>query len=172
MTRPPIVVVLVALVMIALGETSGAALSTLRGPLARYAGDRITANAAVHGLTGSAEYDDEVRRRASFAFEAGLSFFHTHAEGVGLIVLFVSTVTANVVAWRPARALVYALVTGGGLFPLGYLAYAGSVLELGREAGIELAERWILTPLGSSVIAGLVALVAILIASLARHRPA
>jgi len=32
------------------------------------------------------------------------------------------------------------------------------VLELGRDAGTELAERWLLTPLGISAIAGLVGL--------------
>ena len=46
----------------------------------------------------------------------------------------------------------------GGLFPLGYLVYGAAVLELGRDAGIELAERWILTPLGVSAIAGLAGL--------------
>jgi len=172
MKRPPIVVVFVALTMMTLGETSGAALSELRQPLARYASARITANTTAHGLTGSAEYDDEVRQRAIFAFEAGLSFLHTHAEGLGLIVLFVSTVTATVVPWRIARGVLYALVAGGGLFPLGYLAYAVAVLELGRDAGIELAERRILTPLGSAVIAGVFVLTTTLIARLARQRAA
>jgi len=32
------------------------------------------------------------------------------------------------------------------------------VLELGRDAGIELAERWILAPLGIAAIAGLAGL--------------
>jgi hypothetical protein len=39
----------------------------------------------VPGLTGAAEYDDEVRARTVFAAEAGLSFFHTHAEGLGVV---------------------------------------------------------------------------------------
>jgi len=38
------------------------------------------------------------------------------------------------------------------------------VLERGREAGIEMAERYILTPLGSAVIVGLVALAALIVA--------
>ena len=41
------------------------------------------------------------------------------------------------------------------LFPLGYLVYAFAVLERGRDGGVELAERWVLTPLGGLVIVGL-----------------
>ena len=55
----------------------------------RWAAARVAANAAAHGVSGSAEYDDEVRARAVYSAEAGLSFFHTHAEGLGLILFFV-----------------------------------------------------------------------------------
>src|SRR2546428_7860729 len=78
--RPPLAVVLVAVVVIALGETGGAAMSRLKPQIERYATARVAANPQTHGLSGSAEYDDEVRDRAVFAVEAGLSFFHTHAE--------------------------------------------------------------------------------------------
>ena len=156
--RPPLGVVLVALVMLALGETAGAAMSRLKPEIQRYAAARIAANAAAHGFSGSAEYDDEVRERAIFTAEAGLSFFHLHAEGVGLVLFFTSTLVASAVPWRRARAALYLLLTLGGLFPLGYLVYGAAVLELGRDAGIDLAERWILTPLGISAIAGLVGL--------------
>src|SRR5882724_2377839 len=69
-------------------------------------------------------------------------------------------------AWRGRRSrpvlrervVLYLLLTLGGLFPLGYLVYGAAVLEMGRDAGIELAERWILTPLGVAAIAGLVGL--------------
>ena len=53
--------------------------------------------------------------------------------------------------------------TVGALFPLGYLVYGAAVLEAGRDAGIELAERWVLTPLGSAAILGLVGLVLALV---------
>src|SRR5881296_2803440 len=143
--RPPLAVVLVAVVVIALGETGGAAMSRLKPQIERYVAARVAANPQTHGLSGSAEYDDEVRDRAVFAVEAGLSFFHTHAEGVGLIVLFVSTLVASVATWRTARRALYTLIAIGGLFPLGYLVYGFAALELGRDAAIELAETWILT---------------------------
>jgi hypothetical protein len=158
-SRPPLVVVFVAIVVIALGELGGAVLSQLRPATARWAAARIAANPAVHGLTGSAEYDDTVRERTVFATEAGLSFFHIHAEGTGLVLFFAATLVASVVRARAARAALYGLLTLGALFPLGYLVYALAVLGLGRDGGIELAETWVLTPLGSAAIAGLIGLV-------------
>jgi hypothetical protein len=157
--RPPLIVVFVAIVVIALGELGGAVLSQLRPATARWAAARITANPTVHGLTGSAEYDDAVRERTVFATEAGLSFFHTHAEGTGLVLFFAATLVASVVPPRAVRAALYALLALGALFPLGYLLYALAVLGLGRDSGIDLAETWVLTPLGSAAIAGLIGLV-------------
>ncbi|MBI4636843.1 MAG: hypothetical protein HY727_10890 [Candidatus Rokubacteria bacterium] len=171
MRRPPLVVILVGLLMIALGETGGAAMSQLRPQIDRHARARIAANAGAHGLAGSVEYDTEVTARAVFAVEAGLSFFHTHAEGIGTVVLLVGTVVASAVPWRRARGVLQALLAAGGLFPLGYLAYGAAVLELGRDAGVELAERYVLTPLGSSVITGLAGLaLALVVALVARRR--
>jgi hypothetical protein len=156
--RPPLVVVFVAIVVIALGELGGAVLSQLRPATARWAAARIAANPQAHGLTGSAEYDDTIRERTVFAAEAGLSFFHTHAEGTGLVLFFAATLVASVVRRRTLRAVLYALLTVGALFPLGYLVYTLAVLQLGRESGIELAERWVLTPVGSAAIVGLLGL--------------
>jgi hypothetical protein len=86
---------------------------------------------------------------------------------MGLVLFFVSTLVASVVAGRRARAALYTLLTAGALFPLGYLTYALAVLELGRDSGIQLAETWLLTPLGVAAIAGLLGLAA----ALTRHRP-
>jgi hypothetical protein len=144
--------------VIGLGETGGAAMARFRPQIERYASARVAANAQAHGLSGSPEYDDEVRDRAVFSVEAGLSFFHTHAEGVGLVLFFASTLVATAVSWRHARAVLYVALTAGALFPLGYLVYGAAVLEVGRDAGIELAERWVLTPLGSAAIVGLLGL--------------
>ena len=156
--RPPLVVVFIAIVVIALGELSGAVLSQFRPATARWAAARIAANPQAHGLTGSAEYDETIRERTVFTAEAGLSFFHTHAEGMGLVLFFSATLVATVVRARAGRAVLYTLLSVGALFPLGYLVYTLAVLQLGRESGIELAERWVLTPLGSAAIIGLIGL--------------
>ena len=158
MRRPPLVVVFVALAVITLGEASGALVGLLRPAVARWAATQVTARPLAHGLTGSAEYDDEVRDRAVFATEAGLSFLHTHAEGMGLVAFFAATLVASVVGPRRVRALLYVLLTAGALFPAGYLVYALAVLLCGRDSGVALAETWVLTPLGPAALLGLVGL--------------
>lgn len=162
MRRPPLPLILVAIAMLALGETAGALLSPLRPAVERYARARVAANAAAHGLTGSAEYDDEVRGRAVFAAEAGLSFFHTHAGGLAPLILLLGTIVASVVPGVATRRVLQTLLTAGAMFPLGYLVYALAALERGREDGVALAERYVLTPLGSAAILALVALAWIL----------
>ena len=172
MTRPPLAVVFVGLVVIALGETAGALMSQLRPQIGRYAQARVAANPQAHGLARSAEYASEITARAVYSAEAGLSFFHTHAQGLGPLVIFTGTVAASVVPWRRARGALYALFVLGALFPLGYLAYSLAVLEWGRDAGVELAERYVLTPLGSAAIVGLVALAMLMVAGRRRGRTA
>src|SRR3989442_7912993 len=104
--RPPLAVVLVPVVVIALGETGGAAMSRLKPQIERYVAARVAANPQTHGLSGSAEYDDEVRDRAVFAVEAGPFLFPTHPPGVRLLLLFSRTPLggAGFLRPRPPRA--------------------------------------------------------------------
>ena len=154
MRRPPLVLVLVAVLMIALGETAGALMSPFRSATDRYARARVTANAVAHGLGGE--------DGAASHFEAGVSFFHTHAEGLAPVILLAGTIVASVVPGGAVRRVLYALLTVGALFPLGYVAYAVATLETGREAGVAFAERYVLTPLGSAAILALLGLVVVL----------
>ncbi|HEY7434485.1 MAG TPA: hypothetical protein VIE41_05050 [Methylomirabilota bacterium] len=79
---------------------------------------------------------------------------------------------ASAVPWRLARGAVATLLGLGALFSQGYLAYSIAVLERGRDAGIEMAERYVLTPLGSAAILGLVALAVLVLAGRGRDRDA
>ncbi|MGH7392855.1 MAG: hypothetical protein ACREM3_25890, partial [Candidatus Rokuibacteriota bacterium] len=128
MRQPPLGVVFVAILVLALGETAGAVMSQLRPQTERWARARVAANSPTHGLVGSAEYDTEVTDRAVYAAEAGLSFLHTHAQGLPAIVLLAATIVATLVPWRGLRATLYALLGAGALFPLGYLVYGLAVL--------------------------------------------
>jgi hypothetical protein len=168
--QPPLIVVFVAVLVIALGETAGAVMSQLRPQTETYARSRIAANPAAHGLAGSAEYDAEVTARTVYVAEAGLSFFHTHAQGLGPLVILAGTVVATAVPWRHARGLLYLLLGAGGLFPVGYLVYSLAALERGRDGGVELAERYVLTPLGSAVILALLGLAVLIVAAGRRGR--
>jgi hypothetical protein len=154
--------VFVALLVIALGQTAGALMSQARPETARFARARVVANAPAHGLAGTREYDDEVVNRTVFASEAGLSFLHLHAEGLGPVILLAGTLVATGVPRRRARGVLYTLFVLGALFPLGYLVYALAVLEAGRDAGVMLAERYVLAPLGTATLLGLVGLAAFL----------
>ena len=124
MRRPPLGVLFVALLVIALGETAGAAMSRLRPSIESYARARVAANPAAHGLTGSAEYDAEVTRRAVYTAEAGLSFFHTHAQGLGPLVLLVSDRRGQRGAVAPGARRALRPDRGGRALPLGYLVYS------------------------------------------------
>jgi hypothetical protein len=78
---------------------------------------------------------------------------------VGLVLVFAATLVASVVRGRAMRAVLHAMLTAGALFPLGYLLYATAAVGLGRDAGVTLAEAWVLTPLGTTFVLGLVGLV-------------
>ena len=140
MRHPPVPVVFVAVLTIAIGATAGAVMSQLRPATEAFARTRIEVNRQAHGLTGSREYDDEVIARAVFTAEAGLSFLHTHAEGLGPLVLLGATLTASLVPGRRLRGLLHTLFAVGALFPLGYLVYGLAILERGRDGGVALAE--------------------------------
>ena len=147
MKRPPLPLILVAIAMLALGVTASPFLSGLRPVVERYARARVAANASAHGLIGSlqTEYNDDVRDRAVFTAEAGLSFFHTHAGGLAPMILLAGTIVASVISGTVTRRILQTLL-------------AVAALEMGRDAGVALAERYVLTPLGSAAILALVAL--------------
>lgn len=155
MRQPPVVLILLSVLLLALGTTAGAAMSMLAPEIRAYATERIFAAREVHYLSGSRDYDADVVADIVFTVEAGLSFLHTHAEGIGLVLLFASTVVASVVRWRPFRMLLYWLLALAFLFPIGYAVYSALVLFLGRERGVALAERLVLIPFGTSSIVGL-----------------
>ena len=77
-------------------------------------------------------------------------------------MLLAGTLVATTVRRRRVRGVLYALLVAGALFPLGFLAYAVLVPEIGRDAGIAFAERFVLAPLGTAALVGLVGLAAFL----------
>ncbi|MBI4607552.1 MAG: hypothetical protein HY726_00915 [Candidatus Rokubacteria bacterium] len=159
MRRPPLVLIVLSVLLLALGTTGGAVMSLLQPQIQRFSTERIFSAREVHNLSGSREYDAEVVADIVFTIEAGLSFFHTHGEGMGVVLLFAATAVASLVGRRWLRALLYWLLGLSFLFPLGYVGYSALILFYGKDAGIALAEQALLIPFGSSAILGLSLLV-------------
>jgi len=154
--RPPLIVTFLAVLLIALATAGGAAMSAFRLPIQRYATERILADPDAHNLSGSRAYDLDVVNEIVFTFEAGLSFFHTHGEGMGVVLLFASTAVSRLVRRRGFRNGLNTILGLSFLFPIGYLAYSLFILLFGKDRGITLAEELLLIPFGSSAILGLV----------------
>ena len=146
------------MLLLALGATGGALMSVLQPQIRQYASERIFAAREVHTLSGSRDYDADVVSEIVFTIEAGLSFFHTHGDGIGLVVLFAATLVASLARPRGLRAWLQWLLGLSALFPIGYLAYSAFIIVYGRDRGIALAERLLLIPFGSSAILALAGL--------------
>ena len=158
MRRPPALLVFVSMLLLALGATGGALMSVLQPQIRQSASERIFAAREVHTLSGSRDYDAEVVSEIVFTIEAGLSFFHTHGEGMGLVLLFAAALVASLARPRMVRGGLQWLLGLSALFPIGYLAYSAFILVYGRDRGIALAERLLLIPAGSSAILALAGL--------------
>ncbi|MBI4240921.1 MAG: hypothetical protein HY613_04320, partial [Candidatus Rokubacteria bacterium] len=141
MRLPPRVLIFLSVLLLTLGTTGGAVMSLLRPQIQRFSTERIFAARETHNLSGSREYDTEVVQDVVFTIEAGLSFFHTHGEGMGVVLLFAATAVASLVGRRRVRGLLHWLLGLSFLFPLGYLAYSALILAYGKDAGIAFAEQ-------------------------------
>lgn len=168
--RPPLPVLFLSVLILALAETAGALMGRYRGEINAWLTEAVRQRPGVHGLTGSRDYDNELIPDIVFWSEAGLSFFHTHGEGMPLIVIAGGTVVSSLVASRALRGLLHVLLAAGIVFPTGFLAYGGLIITMGKDPAVEWAERWVLIPLGSAVIAGFALLAVVLVVQGLRGR--
>jgi hypothetical protein len=156
--RPPALLVFLPILLLALGAAGGALMSLLQPQIRQYTSEQIFAARELHALSGSRDYDADVVGEIVFTIEAGLSFFHTHGEGMGLVLLFAATLVESLARPRALRVGLQWLLGFSALFPLGYLAYSAFILGYGRDRGIALAERLLLIPFGALAILALAAL--------------
>ncbi len=161
---PPLPVLFLSVLVLALAETIGALIGPYRGGISAWLAEAVRRRPDVHGLTGNRDYDAELIPQIVFQSEAGLSFFHTHGEGMALIVVAGGSIVSSLVASRGLRGFLHLLLAAGAVFPVGFLAYAGLIVTMGKDPAVEWAERWILIPAGSAAIAAFVLLAVILVA--------
>jgi hypothetical protein len=151
--RPPLGVLLVAVLLIACAEAGGGSMARFRLELARWVRVEMQARPATHGLVGVRDVDEQILDEAAVKFDAGLRLFHMHAEGMGLVIIATTTVAATVVASAPVRRLIVVLLTAGGAgYPLGYLLWSVLIPYHGIERGKTLAEWLCWIPFGTATI--------------------
>jgi hypothetical protein len=167
--RPPLVVLLVAVLLIASAEVGGGAMARFRLDLARWVRAEMQARPTTHGLVGVRDVDEQILDEATVKFDAGLRLFHMHAEGMGLVIIATSTVAATVVAGGRIRRLILILLTAGGAgYPLGYLLWSALIPYHGIERGKTLAEWLCWIPFGTATIVAMWWLAALVAARMTR----
>jgi len=167
---PPLPLLFLCVTILALAETAGGFMGFYRKAISAWLAESVNGRPEVHGLTGNRDYDAELIPEIVFQSEAGLSFFHTHGEGMALVVLAGGTLVSSLVISRVLRCVLYLLLAAGTVFPLGFLAYAGLIVTMGKDPAIEWAERWVLIPSGSAVAGAFVLMAGVLVIQAVRDR--
>jgi hypothetical protein len=168
---PPLPVLLVGVVVIALAEVGGGAMSQFKVELARWARGVMLARPAVHGLVGVRDVDEVILDEALFKFDAGLRLFHMHAEGMGTIIILAAMVAASLVHGPALRRGIIALITiGGAGYPLGYLLWSVLIPFYGIAPGRRVAEWAVWIPFGGAAIVAMWLLTAAIAWAMIRRR--
>lgn len=150
---PPLGAVLVGVALIACAEVGGASMVQFKLQLTRWARSVMLARPAVHGLVGVRDVDEPIIDEALVKLDAGLRLFHMHAEGMGLVIVVVTTVAVTLVASAAvARAIVALLTAGGAGYPVGYLLWSALIPFYGVETGKTVAEWLVWIPFGGATI--------------------
>jgi hypothetical protein len=149
-------VLLVAILLIIAAEVGGASMARFKLEIARGARSLMLARPTVHGLVGVRDVDERILDEALVKVDAGLRLFHLHAEGMGLVIIAVTTVAATLVAAPRARAALMILFTiGGAGYPLGYLLWSGLIPLTGLDRAKAIAEWLVWIPFGGATIVAL-----------------
>jgi hypothetical protein len=150
---PPLGALLVGVALIACAAVGGASMVQFKLQLTRWARSVMLARPAVHGLVGVRDVDEPIIDEALVKLDAGLRLFHMHAEGMGLVIVVVTTVAVTLVASAAvARAIVALLTAGGAGYPVGYLLWSALIPFYGVETGKTVAEWLVWIPFGGATI--------------------
>jgi hypothetical protein len=150
---PPLPVLLVAVLLIAVAEVGGACMVRFKLELARWARAVMLDRPEVHGLVGVRDVDEQVLDEALAKLDAGLRLFHLHAEGMGTVIIATAMVAATVVRGAALRGAIFWLLTVGGAgYPLGYLLWSALIPFHGVEPGKRVAEWVVWVPFGGAAI--------------------
>jgi hypothetical protein len=161
---------LAAVALLVAAEVGGASMARFKVELARWARGEMLRHPGVHGLVGVRDVDERVLDEALFRFDAGLRLFHMHAEGMALVIIATTAVTATLAETAGLRRVLTLLLTVGGVgYPLGYLLWSALLPAWGVERSKAFVEWAVWVPFGGATIVALLGLLALIAARMIRR---
>ena len=154
--RPPIYALAVSLFMLASGAIVGVVLVSLQDTFYAAARREIIKRPEIHGFAGSEAIDQGRIAEVADQSNAALRLLHTHLLGIGVLILLATLAIANLPVSARFQTALYALVSLGAIYPLGWAVLAWLIPFMGAEALRGPVEWIFFVPFGGALILGLV----------------
>jgi hypothetical protein len=153
--RPPVHAMAVSLAMFAAGALSGAVLVSFQEMFYAAARREIIRRPEVHGFAGTEAIDQGRIAEVADQANTALRLFHTHTLAIGALILLTTLIIVNLPIAPRLQSLLCALVSLGGVYPLGWALVAWLIPITGVEPLRNVMEWFFFVPFGGSLIVGL-----------------
>jgi hypothetical protein len=165
--RPPTFALAASLAMLTFGVIAGGMLMVFQDSIYAAARREIVKRPEVHRFAGAEVIDQARISEVADQSNTALRLLHTHALGVGLLVLIGAVVVANLPISVGLQTALCALISIGAFYPIGWLLLAWFIPYMGVDALRPPIDMLVFVPFGTALILGFVsALVLCLIALL------
>ena len=154
--RPPAFALMASLALLSVGAITGGLLMVFQDSIYAAARREIIKRPEVHRFAGTEIIDQARITEVADQSNTALRLLHTHALGVGTLVLIGAVLIANLPLAIWMQTVLCALVSLGGLYPVGWLLMAWFIPYMGVDALRRPVEMLIFLPFGTAIILGLV----------------
>ena len=154
--RPPTFALVASLALLSVGVITGGLLMVFQDSIYAAARREIIKRPEVHRFAGTEIIDQARITEVADQSNTALRLLHTHALGVGTLVLVSAVLIANLPLAVWLQTALCALVSLGALYPIGWLLMAWFIPYLGVDALRPPVEMLIFLPFGAAIILGIV----------------
>lgn len=158
--RPPTFALAAGLAMLTIGAVTGGVLVTLQDSLYALARREIVRRPEIHGFAGTEVIDAGRIVEIADQSNTALRLLHSHAVGMGILILLATIVIANLGIPRRVQIVLCGMLSVGAFYPLGWLFLAWLIPYWGVERLRGPVEWTVFVPFGSLIVAGLCAALA------------
>jgi hypothetical protein len=154
--RPPSYALAIGVLILGIGAFVGVLLVSFQDALYAVARREIIRRPEIHGFAGTEVIDQARIAEIADQANAALRLLHSHALGIGALIVLAAIAIANLPLSNRARTIVCALISAGAVYPLGYAVMAWLIPIAGVDALRRPIELIFFVPFGTAVVIGLV----------------